>query len=546
MQSPALADTLRLTDMPKIVIDGSEIEVEEGSNLIAAAELAGIRIPHFCYHPALSVVAQCRQCLVEVKGIPKIMPACNTVATDGMEVITNSERAIAARRATVEFTLINHPLDCPVCDKGGECPLQKTTVSHGRDYSRFDPPEEKKVRQKTYLGEKIVYDPNRCIMCTRCVRFTDEVTRTGELGYDNRGFRKKITVFPGAELNNELSGNVIDLCPVGALLPADSLHGERVWYLKHTDTVCPLCSAGCNITVGANLREGRIMRVRPRFNAEVNGHWICDRGRFEFADSQAPAKRLKQPIRKTGDGEYETASWEEAAEIFRSAFRLGGRSAIVCSALLTNEELYLALKMSEEFGVSRLVCDAGRSDGEKKFGLISSDPFPNSAGAVDLGIASGAAEMEKVAAALLAGDLDSLFVVQTDLTIFGDGEKIKNALEKLPFLAVLDTKLTDTGRRADLLLPGASPYEKDGTFTNDGGRVQRIRKALDPPGGAKPDWEALKLLCASKPEQFFHTSPAEIMGEISSRFKPYEAMDYDVIDFLGMGRKGDAGRRPSV
>ena len=533
--------------MPKIVIDGSEIEVEQGANLIAAAELAGIRIPHFCYHPALSVVAQCRQCLVEVKGVPKVMPACNTFATDGMEVVTNSEKAVSARRATVEFTLINHPLDCPVCDKGGECPLQMTTVSHGRDYSRFDPPEEKKVRKKYYLGEKIVYDPNRCIMCTRCVRFTDEVTGTGELGYDNRGFRKKITVFPGMELNNELSGNVIDLCPVGALLPADSLHGERVWYLKHTDTVCPLCSNGCNITVGANLREGGIMRVRPRFNAEVNGHWICDRGRFEFEDTGAPAKRLKQPIRKTEEGGYEPVSWDTAAEIFRAS--PVSRSAIVCSASLTNEELYLALKMSEEFGFSRLACNAGEpggGGGEKKFGLISPDPFPNSAGARDLGIACGAAEVGEIISGLLSGELDSLFVIQTDLTSFGDAAAIGRALENLSFLAVLDTRLTATGRLAGLLLPGATPYEKDGTFTNDRGRVQRIRKAIDPPGEAKPEWEVLKLLCASKPEQFFHNSPAEIMGEISARFKPYEAMDYDLIDFLGVGRKGDVSGQPSV
>lgn len=533
--------------MPKFVIDGKELECEDGLNLIRAAERIGVDIPHFCYHPSLSVVAQCRQCLVEIKGIPKVMPACNTYPSEGMVVYTNSERAVRARRATVEFTLINHPLDCPVCAKGGECPLQMTTVAHGRDYSRFGSPEEKKVRPKRYLGDRIVYDANRCIMCTRCVRFTDEVTKTGELGYDNRGFRKKITVFPGKELNNEMSGNVVDLCPVGALLTEDLLHGERVWYLKSTDTVCPLCSSGCNITVGANLREGKMARVRPRVNTDVNGHWICDRGRFEFGKIQNPQKRLTKPIRKVSDGSFEHASWEKAADDFQNVFAGSkpARSAFVCSARLTNEELYLVLKLSESFGVSRLACSAGVCEGEKKFGLISSDPFPNSAGARDLGIKSGASATAEVLDDLIAGKFASMFVVSEDIFSFCGAraeQAVADALSRLDFLAVLDTSLTKTARFADLILPGATPYEKDGTFTNDKGRVQRARKALDPPGEAKPDWEALVLLGGSKPEQFFHNSPAEIMGEIRARFKPYEDMAYDLIDFLGAERKNVSGQ----
>ncbi len=530
--------------MPKFVIDGKELEVEDGVNLIQAAERIGAQIPHFCYHPSLSVVAQCRQCLVEIKGIPKVMTACNTYPSEGMVVYTNSERAVEARRATVEFTLINHPLDCPICAKGGECPLQMTTVSHGRDYGRVESPEEKKVRKKYYLGERIVYDPNRCIMCTRCVRFTDEITKTHELGFDGRGFRKMITVFPGKELNNELSGNVVDLCPVGALLTEDSLHGERVWYMKFTDTVCPLCSNGCNITVGANLREGRVARVRPRVNMDVNGHWICDRGRFEFGDVQEPEKRLRQPIRKSADGGYGHVLWEEAAADFRKAFTDSppDGSVFVCSARLTNEELYLLLKLSETFGVSRFVCNAGAHEGEKRFGIISSDPFPNSTGARDLGIVSGAGELEKIADDLVAGKISSMFAVHEDILDFcgtHTARAVEDALSRLSFLAVLDTRLTKTARFARLILPGATPYEKDGTFTNDAGRVQRVRKALDPPGEAKQDWEALRLLGASKPEQFFHGSPAEIMGEISTRFNPYREMDYDLIDFLGARRKGD-------
>lgn len=527
--------------MPKLTIDGNEIEVEDGLNVIQAAARIGIDVPHFCYHPALSVVAQCRQCLVEVEGIPKVMPACNTFVRDGLVIKTNTEKAIKARRATVEFTLINHPLDCPICDKGGECPLQLVTFNHGPGHSRFEGPEEKKVRKKYYLSDRIMYDPNRCIMCTRCVRFTDEVTKTGELGFDGRGFRKKIVIFPEKKLENELAGNVIDLCPVGALLDKDTLHEERVWYWKFTDTVCPLCSNGCNITVGADTRKGRVARVRPRVNLDVNRYWMCDIGRYGFKDVQG-GKRLREPIIRMGEG-FEAAPWERAinfiwSEISRAANDSPESVAFIGSPTLTNEELYLLKKLAQAVNVNSVVSNAGKAEGEKKFGLISTDPYPNSSGVRDTGLTSDSDGIRTAINSIFEGKTKALYVVGQDL--FGlvsedEKTKLREALLKIPFLAVQDFKLTETAGLARLILPSASPYEKDGTFTNDEGRVQRIKKAISPPGEAKPDWEILSLVGKKfGQENFNYTSPSQIMIEMSRTIPAYKGMNYDKIGTLGL------------
>jgi NADH-quinone oxidoreductase subunit G len=528
--------------MPKLTIDGKEVEVEDGLNLIQAAARIGIEIPHFCYHPALSIVAQCRQCLVEIEGVPKVMPACNTFVREGLIVKTNTKRAINARKATVEFTLINHPLDCPICDKGGECPLQLTTFKHGPGYSRFDGPEEKKVRRKYYLSDRIVYDPNRCIMCTRCVRFTEEITKTGELGYNGRGFRKRIVVFPDKKLDNELAGNVIDLCPVGALLAKDNLHEERVWYWEFTDTVCPLCSNGCNITVGVDPRKGRVARVRPRVNLEVNQYWICDKGRYGFKEVQG-GKRLREPIARIGEG-FEVTTWDRALDFISGEIsRIKNDSpesvALIGSPVLTNEELYLLKKLSQVLGINNITSNIGKLEGEKKFGLISSDPFPNSTGVRDMGLASNSG-VNKIINSMFEGKIKALYVVGEDLFGFVREEekgKLIEALSKLRFLAAQDFKLTETAKLAHVILPGASPYEKDGTFTNDKGRVQRIKKAISPPGNAKPDWEILTLLGRRfQKESFNYTSPSQVMLEIAERIPSYKGMNYDKIGTLGVKR----------
>jgi NADH-quinone oxidoreductase subunit G len=527
--------------MPKLTIDGIETETEDGINIIQAAAQIGIEIPHFCYHPGLSVVAQCRQCLVEIEGVPKVMPACNTSVRDGLLVKTNTPKAIKAREAVVEFTLINHPLDCPVCDKGGECPLQLTTFKHGPGHSRFDGPEEKKVRRKYFLSDRIMYDPNRCIMCTRCVRFTDEITKTGELGFDGRGFRKKIVVFPEKKLDNELAGNVIDLCPVGALLSKDTLHEERVWYWRFTDTVCPLCSNGCNITVGVDPRKGRVSRVRPRINLDVNDYWICDIGRYGFKEVQV-TNRLREPLRRRGES-FRIVTWEEALDCIVSEFTLARNEspnslAFVGSPVLTNEECYLLKKLAELLDINNLTIRTGKAEGEKKFGLISTDPFPNSSGAKDMGSAPNSDGVIGIISSIFKGDIRTLYVAGEDLFSFVSEKekgKLTEALSRLSFLAVEDFKLTETAKLAHVILPGASPYEKDGTFTNDEGRVQRINKAISPPGNAKPDWDILTLLGKRlKQESFNYANLSQVMVEIAEKVPGYKGMNYDKIGILGI------------
>lgn len=527
--------------MPKLTIDGKEIEVEDGLNIIQAAARLGTDIPHFCYHPALSVVAQCRQCLVEVEGVPKVMPACNTYVRDGLIVKTNSERAVKARKATVEFTLINHPLDCPICDKGGECPLQLTTVEHGPGYSRIEGPDQKKVRQKYYLSDKIVYDPNRCIMCTRCVRFTDEVTKTGELGYSGRGFRKKIVVFPGKELNNELAGNVTDLCPVGALLNKDTLHEERVWYWKFKDTVCTLCSNGCNITVGVDPRKGKVSRVRPRTNMDVNEHWICDRGRYDFKEIQEKDTRLKDPILREGEG-FKLSNWVEAIDIVSDKIVAAkdfnpDSIAFLASPTLTNEELFLLKRIGEVTETDNIAGHIGLINEPKLFGLLSTDPYPNSSGIRDMGYRYGSNNILPIIESLLGGWLKVLYVAGLDvfdLVLEEDRDKLRDALSKLDLLVVQDYKLTETVRLAHAILPGVSGYEKDGTFTNDRGRVQRAKKVIDPPGTSIQDWEILSLLGNKlQPQGFNYNDPSEIMLEIAKDIPNYQGINYDNIGTLG-------------
>lgn len=534
--------------MPKLTIDGKEIEVEDGLNLIEAASRIGVEIPHFCYHPALSVVAQCRQCLVEVEGVPKVMPACNTYVRDGLIVKTNTERAVEARKATVEFTLINHPLDCPICDKGGECPLQITTVNHGPGYSRFEGPEEKKVRQKYYLSDKIVYDPNRCIMCTRCVRFTDEVTKTGELGYSGRGFRKKIVVFPGKNLDNELSGNVTDLCPVGALLNKDTLHEERVWYWKFTDTVCSLCSNGCNITVGVDPRKGKVSRVRPRTNTDVNDYWICDRGRYEWTGVQDIETRLKDPIIRRGEG-FEITDWNEAVtfasqKLAEESNKPLQAAAFLTSALLTNEELYLFKKLGESLGKVKIASGIGLITEKKNFGILSTDPYPNSTGVKDLGYDYGSGTVSETVESVMKGEIKVLYTAGIDIFDYvseEDKPRLRDALSGLTLHVAQDYRLTETMRLAHLILPGASAYEKDGTFTNDRGRVQRVRKAIAPPGTAKADWEIISLIGKEINSSLFNfEDPAAVMDAIAREYPAYEGISYDNIGMLGIQRSGTA------
>src|SRR6266550_8324887 len=295
--------------MPKITVDGKVIDAKQGQMVLQACNEANVPIPQYCYHPGLSIVASCRICLVEVEGAPKLLPACQTPVRDGMVVYALSSKAIANQKQVMEYLLINHPLDCPVCDQAGECLLQDYSYGYGRSESRFE--EDKAKKPKKDVGDSILLYSDRCIMCTRCVRFTREVAGTSELYVDGRGHREEIDIFPGKPLNNKLSGNVVDICPVGALLDKDFLFKQRVWLLKPVPSISPVDAGGENIYLEYN--EGKVWRVKPRYNPDVNTWWISDDTRYSYKVTQSP-NRLTQAMRTQYGSQVETSYGKAVAD----------------------------------------------------------------------------------------------------------------------------------------------------------------------------------------------------------------------------------------
>jgi len=335
---------------------------------------------------------------------------------------------------------------------------------------------------------------------------------------------------------------VVDLCPVGALLNKETLHEERVWYWKFTDTVCPLCSNGCNITVGVDPRMGRVSRVRPRTNLEVNNYWICDRGRYNFKAIQT-GRRLKDPIIRTGEG-FEITTWEKAIGFITSEIKRIKNSneeiTFVCSPLLTNEELYMLKKLAGILGIRNISSNIVKSEGEKQFGLISTDPFPNSTGVRDIILSENNEDIKGTIEAIMERKIKAVYMIGEDLVNFIPDEtktKFTEALASLSLLIVQDFKLSGTAQMAHVILPGSTPYEKDGTFTNDNGRVQRIKQVIPPPGNAKPDWEIIKLIGNSFQDgSFNYSNPSQIMLEISEKIPSYKGISYDKISSFGINK----------
>ena len=485
--------------MPTITIDGQEVTVEPGTTVIQAAEKCGIYIPRYCYHPGLPIAGSCRMCLVEIAKIPKLQVACYTRVSDGMEVTTNSEQVKKARQAMLEFLLSNHPLDCPVCDQSGECDLQNFYMEHGRYSSRFL--ENKIKRRKAFpLGPHVVLDQERCILCTRCVRFTEQVSKSNELGVFNRGNRSVIDLFPGMALDNRYSGNVIDICPVGALTERDFRFQCRVWYLSTAESICNGCSRGCNTTVSYNqvrpykAQGRRVMRVQPRFNPDVNQWWICDIGRFGygFADrDRIEFPHLRSAVR------LEPVGWDSAiqaaAKRIGSAVETHGQDAVgvIVSPQLSNEELlYCKQLFVDGLGLTNIALTNPWEEALPEDDLlIRSDPNPNSTGARKVGFSGDARRLLEHAG---AGDIKVLFIFQHD---FQDPKALE-LLEKTESVIYQGTSWNPTAELADIVLASATHFEKSGTFTNFEGRVQRFNQALKPLEDSLPDTQILSGLAA--------------------------------------------------
>jgi len=511
--------------MPTIKIDGKEITVEPGTTILQAALNNGIEIPHYCYHPALRIVGSCRMCLVEVEKAPKLLPACATQAADGMVVHTRTDKVKDARRSILEFLLINHPLDCPICDKAGECYLQDYTFHYGSSHSRFI--EQKRVRSTKDLGGNILLYRNRCILCTRCVRFFENVVGEPFLGVENRGYHSEISVFPGKGLTHKMTGNIVEICPVGALIDKDFLFHARVWNLTRTKSICPGCSAGCNIYL--EHKDNRLYRIRSRENADVNQQWICDEGRYLYHRFEE-LPRLTHPMKRISDNLSKT-NWQDALSIIRDRFALLKRAkeigsvAVVGSAFASNEENHLLYKIfHDELGCKNFYVHSRGPEGAdityKSGFTIRVDKNPNRKGAeLILGTASDFwTDVKK-------GKIKVVFFLGGDAGLKLD-ETQKELLKKLEFLAVQDFLETELSKAANVVLPMGYFAESEGTYVNHAGFVQRFRAALQPPEEAVPGVQVLlNLYKAFKPDVKM-ASAADVMDDLAASRKEFAGISY--------------------
>ncbi len=465
--------------MVKLTIDGRELEFPDGTSLFdACREARGEPLPHFCYHPDLPIAGVCRLCQVEVEGMPKLTIACNTSVREGMVVHTRNERVRTASQQILELHLINHPVDCPICDQAGECGLQNQYMKYGLYDSDVQLSNKVNKAKAEVIGPHVILDKERCVLCTRCVRFCDTVTGTGELGIFNRGDRAEIGIAPGKELNNAYSLNTVDLCPVGALTSRDFRFKKRVWLLKSTNSVCAGCATGCNIRID---HEGdRIYRLKPRYNSDVNGRWMCDQGRMSYR-SVHNEKRIHQPQARK-DGGLVDVSWDDAHEMLGAL--PGGRPDLwISSPHQTLEEQGLFAALAGDSPRSGGLSDANRKDGDDL--LIDADRTPNRTGLAWFGFDQhdGAG-----LAALLREGNGAVVVYGGNPAAEMDG--FSDAIGQRP-LIYLGTHTNATSDLASLVLPMSVWAEKDGVFANRQGRVQAFRRAVARPEGAREDWRFL-------------------------------------------------------
>jgi len=515
--------------MATILINGAEYPIPEGEklNAIQMAKRVGVEIPYYCWHPALSVVANCRMCEVEVgtkdpktgevKMMPKLVPGCQTPAKDGTVLVTDSPKVQEHQRMVMELLLLNHPLDCPVCDQAGECGLQDYSYHHGQSTHRFV--EERIVNPRKDVSDLIQLNQDRCIMCTRCVRFTREITETAELQVMRRGNHAEIATFPGVSLDeNPLAGNVVDLCPVGALLDKDFLHKQRVWFLARHDSVCTRCSTGCNISVDEN--KGQVWRIKPRNNPHVNDYWICDEGRYGYKNDAAPDD-LIEAMYVLKDGDHAAAPIDEAVNRvgrgFKQAVVDGKTVAGVLSPFLTVEEAYLMAKYLKDVTADAVLAigpvptrgedrtftpDKSRSrSGDTSFlaprpFTIHAEKAPNARGvrAVLEHVQGSVVEYDDLLKKVEAGEVAALYVASGSPEDWIDEPTAATIRSKVEFLVVQDSRISALAHKADVVLAGGTYAEKAGTYVNADGRLQYAGAALPPRDGSLPDLDLFAVL----------------------------------------------------
>jgi len=493
-----------------LTIDGKSATVPKGTNVLEAAKTVGVEISAFCYHPGLSIAACCRQCLVAVEKNPKLQPSCQQIVGDGMVVHTTDAQSTAARKQMLEFTLVNHPIDCPICDKAGECTLQKHYFEHDNAASRIDTPKVEKPKVVD-LGPHIVLDAERCILCTRCIRVCDEVAGQHQLEMKQRGDHEEITTAPGQKLDNPYSLNTVDVCPVGALTSKDFRFTMRAWELDATPSVCQGCATGCNVEL--HHKNDRVWRLVPRHNPAVNGHWMCDEGRFTYHD----LREQRLAVATVGGL---PASWDKAvkaaADKLATPLKDAGSVAVVLSAQASNEDNYALAKLAAAWKAKLFVTarpDRGdRADGK----LRVADVNPNRAGVA--AIAADAGDLAALEAGVNTGALRAVVFLGHDLPV---SETALRRLRELDCVVALATHERGPVKAAGIALPIAAWTETHGSVTNADGRIQRMHAAVAAPGQAVPGWEAVARLAQATSAKVAWTTARDVWKDMTAAVKPW-------------------------
>lgn len=562
--------------MPQIVIDGKEIEAKQGQTVIQAAFENGINITHFCWHPELSVSGNCRMCLVEI-GMPKRLPeggfqkdengnpvinyfpklqiACATNAAEGMHVRTNTEKVVRAQEAVMEFLLINHPLDCPICDEAGQCKLQEYAFNHSTGESRFEENKNPSPKRQEW-GPNVMYDAERCISCSRCIRFAQEIAKQDVLTFVQRGDHVTIELFDGTSFDNPYSMNVIDICPVGALTSRDFRFKSRVWDMSFNDSICPGCSRGCNIQIG--VRNNEILRLEPKTNMYVNRYWMCDYGRltqYPFVNSE----RITEPMKRK-NGKLKAIEWDEAYKIVVE--ELGrfkpSEIAFVGSARATNEDNYLMRKFAMDVIKTKNIVFFKHMDEDFEDDLLRvKNMTANVRGAKEILSldAEKGVKYSELAKALSDWKIKALYVIEED---FADKEEILEVLDSLDLLIVHASNYNKLTDRAHIVLATSTYAEIEGTYTNIEGRVQHFEPALvtkenlrimgmkmsrlDKFGahndrwthhehrGCRQSWRSIKNLANLMEADWKYSQSADVFDEIAKLIPAFADMNYAKLD----------------
>ena len=536
--------------MPVFHLDGQPVEFEPGEKVLSAALRAGVEVPHYCFHPGLSVVATCRMCLVDVvdmgngRPMPKLQTSCSMDAVEGMKVETQNTKTLEAREDVMEFLLINHPLDCPICDQSGECVLQDYSFEHGTGKSEME--YAKRVYGWRDIGTFVALERNRCIHCTRCDRFTREVTGTNEFGMYNRGHELTVDTYADRPMTNKFQGNMADICPVGAITDKEFRFKRRVWRLKKTPSICTGCSTGCNVTIEYDKNE--VFRLKPRENPAVNRWWMCDEGRLSYRVMNERENRIMKPLGRV-QGKLQPVSFEQAyqalAERISTLNPGAGDVLVLTDTNASNEALFMFRKFAQDgLGAEQVYCPMPDwQQPESDFfinSLITTDKTPNRAGARELGL-TGVADTAELATALAANPK----VVIVLGNPFENATELRETLSKAQLIVSISTLFNGWAELADVVLPGQLHSEQNATYTNKQRRVQRTHSAVQAPRQTRPEWQIFADLLRVLDKDSGLDSADTVLQALGQEVSAFQNISLTGISEAGTllpGESSDSGR----